>query len=64
VLFGTEHNAALEANEKRQLTSNAWESRQSADRARQGAEKAAFKSLVGEFEKIWPQIVERAKQGA
>jgi len=56
--------AALEANEKRQFTSNAWESRQSADRARREAEKAAFKSLAGEFEKSWPQVIERAKQGA
>jgi hypothetical protein len=56
--------AAIEANEKRQLTTNVWESRESADRARQDAEKAAFKSLVAEFEKNWPRIVERAKQGA
>lgn len=56
--------AALEANEKRQVTSNAWESRQTADRARRDAEKAAFKALVGEFEKNWPQIIERAKKGA
>ena len=55
---------ALEANEKRDLLTNAWESEESADRARLDAEKAAFKSLVGEFEKTWPQIVERAKQGA
>ena len=54
--------AALEANEKRQLRSNAWESDESADRARRDAEKAAFKSLVGEFEKNWPKIVERAHQ--
>ena len=56
--------AALEANEKRQVLSNAWESGQSADRARLDAEKAAFKSLVGEFEKSWPQIVERAHKGS
>lgn len=56
--------AALEANEKRQVISNAWESRESADRARRDAEKAAFKALVTEFETNWPQIVERAKQGA
>ena len=56
--------AALEANEKRQVTTNAWESRETADRARQDAEKAAFKALVSEFEKNWPQIIERAKQGA
>jgi hypothetical protein len=56
--------AALESNEKKQLTTNAWESRETADRARRNAEKAAFKSLVGEFEKSWPQIVERAKKGA
>ncbi len=56
--------AALEANEKRQLTSNAWESRQSADRARRDAEGAAFKGLMSEFEKNWPRIVERAKKGA
>lgn len=56
--------AALEANEKRQGISNAWESRKTADRARRDAEKAAFKALVGEFEKNWPRIIERAKQGA
>ena len=56
--------AALEANEKRQAISNAWESRETADRARRDAEKAAFKALVSEFEKNWPQIIERAKKGA
>jgi hypothetical protein len=56
--------AALEANERRQLLSNAWESGETADRARRDAEKTAFKALVGEFEKNWPQIVERAKKGA
>ena len=56
--------AALEANEKRQAISNAWESRATADRARRDAEKAAFKGLVSEFEKNWPQIIERAKKGA
>jgi hypothetical protein len=55
---------ALEANEKRRLTSNVWESRETADRARQDAEKAAFKGLVDEFIKAWPAIVKRAKQGA
>jgi hypothetical protein len=56
--------AALEANEHRKIPSNAWESRESADRARRSAEKAAFKALAGEFEKNWPKIVERAQQGA
>jgi hypothetical protein len=56
--------AALEANEKRQVLSNAWESNESADRARRDAEKAAFKALVSEFEKNWPEIIERAKKGA
>lgn len=56
--------AALEANEKRQLRSNTWESEESADRARRDAEKAAFKSLVGEFDKNWPKIVDRAHQGS
>ncbi|MCW5560248.1 MAG: hypothetical protein KIT22_20715, partial [Verrucomicrobiae bacterium] len=56
--------AALEANEKRQVTTNAWESRESADRARRDAEKAAFKALVSDFERNWPEIVERAKRGA
>lgn len=55
---------ALEANEKRRLLTNTWESRDSADAARRSAEKAAFKSLVGELEKNWKQIVERAKKGA
>jgi hypothetical protein len=57
-------HAALEANEKREVTTNAWESRETADRARRDAEKAAFKRLVGEFERNWPQIVERARTGA
>jgi len=56
--------AALEANEKRQVTTNAWESRETADRARRDAEREAFKRLVRDFEKNWPQIVERAKKGA
>lgn len=56
--------AAFEANEKRQVLSNAWESGEAADRARRNAEKAAFKALVNDFEKDWPKIVERAKQGA
>jgi len=55
---------ALEANEKRKVTTNAWESRETADRARRDAEKVAFKSLVLEFENNWPAIVERAKKGA
>lgn len=56
--------AALETNEKRQVRTNAWESRETADRARQDAEKAAFKGLIAEFEKNWSAIVERAKKGA
>lgn len=56
--------AALESNEKRQLTTSAWQSSSSADRARQMAEEAAFKALMAEFKKSWPQIVLRAKQGA
>jgi hypothetical protein len=56
--------AALEANEKRQATSNAWESGETADRGRRDAEAAAFKRLVKEFENNWPQIVERAQKGA
>lgn len=56
--------ATLEANENRRLTSNIWESSASADRARQQAEKTAFTKLIAEFEKSWPQIVQRAKQGA
>lgn len=56
--------AALEANERRKVLTNAWESRESADRARQDAEQAAFKGLVAEFEKNWSAVVERAKKGA
>jgi hypothetical protein len=55
---------ALEANEHRQVLSNAWESSESADRARRDAGKAAFRGLVGEFEKSWPRFVARAHQGA
>ncbi len=56
--------AAMEASERRKTLSNAWESKEVADRQRLDAEKAAFKSLVGEFEKNWPAVVERAKKGA
>ena len=55
---------AFEATEKRNPFSTSWGSRESADRARQDAERAAFKGLVGEFEKSWPDIVARAKRGA
>jgi len=57
-------HAAFEATERRKCQSNAWESREAADRQRQQAEEAAFKGLVGEFEKNWPAIVRRAQQGA
>ena len=56
--------AAFEANEKSDAVTNAWETEETADRARRSAEKAAFKSLVNELEKHWPQVVERAKKGA
>jgi hypothetical protein len=56
--------AALEANERRKVTTNAWESRETADQARRDAEKMAFKGLIREFENNWPAIVERAKKGA
>lgn len=56
--------AALEANEKRAARTSAWESGQSADRARRDAEQAAFKKLAAEFEKTWPRVIERAGQGA
>jgi hypothetical protein len=56
--------AALEANEKRQITTNAWESRETADRARRDAERTAFKALVGELEMNWRNILDRAKKGA
>ncbi len=56
--------AAFEASEKRSPYSTSWGSKETADRARRDAEQAAFKGLVGEFEKNWPRIVERAKKGA
>jgi len=56
--------AALESNEKKELNSSSWNNRETADQARRNAEKTAFKDLVGEFEKSWPQIVDRAKKGA
>lgn len=55
--------AAFESNEKRDVRTNVWESRETADRARQDAEKAAFKKLVAEFEQNWPRVIERAKKG-
>jgi len=56
--------AAFETNEKQKLLSDAFTSNLMADRARQNAEKAAFKGLVKEFETQWPAVVERAKKGA
>jgi hypothetical protein len=56
--------SAMEANEKREVRTNAWESRETADRARRDAEQAAFNKLVSEFAKSWPQVVERAQKGA
>jgi hypothetical protein len=56
--------ATLEANEQRKVTTSAWLSEESADRARLDAEQTAFKALVEEFKKSWPRVVERAKQGA
>jgi hypothetical protein len=55
---------AFEATEKRSTLNTSWGTKDAADRVRQDAEKAAFKGLVGEFEKSWPAIVERAKKGA
>ena len=55
--------AAFETNEKREVWTSAWESRESADRARRDAEKAAFKALTLEVEKLWPTVVERAHKG-
>nr|AIA12527.1 Unknown Function [uncultured bacterium] len=57
-------HAALEANEKREVTTNIWKSQKEADRARQDAERTAFKALISEFEKNWSRIVERGKKGA
>jgi len=48
----------------RAACNNPWSSSEAADRARREAEQAAFKGLVGEFEKNWPRLVERAKKGA
>ncbi len=56
--------SALESSEHRELRSNVWESRETADRARRDAEAAAFRSLVEQFEKVWPAVVVRADQGA
>ena len=56
--------AALESTEHRELRTNVWESQETAERARQSAEAAAFRSLVQEFETSWPQVVARASEGA
>jgi hypothetical protein len=56
--------AAFEASEHREVTTNAWESRETADRARRKAESETFKELVDEFVESWPRIVERATKGA
>jgi hypothetical protein len=55
---------AFESAEKKDLTTNAWKSEEDADRARRDLEQATFKKLVTEFEKGWPEVVERAKKGA
>jgi len=51
-------------NENRDVRTNAWKSGEAADRARRDAEQAAFKKLVVEFEKSWPPVIERGRQGA
>lgn len=56
--------AAFEASEKKELQTNAWKTEEMADRARRDLEQATFKKLVTEFEKGWPEVVERAKKGA
>ncbi len=56
--------AAFEANEHQKILSNAWESGETADRARRDSERAAFKDLVDQFQKNWPRIIDRAKQGS
>jgi hypothetical protein len=55
--------AAFEANEKRRFIPIAWDTGEKLDRARRDAERAAFTKLIGEFEKSWPAIVERAHKG-
>ena len=47
----------LEASEKRDRLTNAWQNRDSADAARRDAEKAAFEKLAGEFEGFWAKVV-------
>ncbi|MGC4073917.1 MAG: hypothetical protein QM760_15695 [Nibricoccus sp.] len=55
-IYGT-----FEATEQRDVLSTSWGSNDSADEARKDAEKAAFNQLVGEFEKTWPSLVEKAR---
>ena len=50
---------ALEASEKRDRLTNAWQNRDSADAARRDAEKAAFEKLAGEFDGFWAKVVAR-----
>lgn len=52
--------AALGSTEKRELSSNVWESNKNADNARRDAERAAFKKLIGEFESVWPRVIKQA----
>ena len=40
---------ALEASERRERLTNAWQNRDSADAARRDAEKVAFKKLVSDL---------------
>jgi len=50
---------ALEASEKRDRLTNAWQNRDSADAARREAEKAAFEKLIGEFAGFWSKVLTR-----
>jgi len=50
---------AVEASERRDRLTNAWQNHDSADAARRDAEKVAFDKLVREFEALWPTLVSR-----
>lgn len=53
-----------ESTKKADTLSTSWGSRDSADAARRGSERAAFAQMIDEFSLTWPKLVERhARKG-
>ena len=49
--------SVVEGTEKTNQVANAWTNRQAVEDARRRTESKAFDSMLGEFEKAWPQVV-------